>query len=622
MEVPENNKPDIVREPIKGANQAAAASRLMRETLVKANEKARENTPAKEESPEEYASDKITDSAETVFYSGMHLAQEAARSRRKSATKKADRVEDTKAARPREPPRDQTTEAGRKAAAKSAKKAAEEKRAVESSTRVPEPEASVLPEPLAPTDPAAPSPLGEAASHQLEKAEAKGKISGYGKAEAHTKKSPEGPLSYEKKVLLSDGSTGQGARNIKNAARPPNEVIEQSSRAMQAGARATIQKTQKSAQAANKAAKDTARATSRAAAAAAKAARAAIAEAKALSSAIMIGGGTAVFMILLVVLLGVSMAIFGRKSSSSSYTPVSAEVEAYTPIITKYAKQYGIPEYVELIKAVMMQESGGQGSDPMQCSESGYNTRYPRTPGSISDPEYSIEVGVQTIADVLQMASVDSPIDLDRISLALQGYNYGSGYITWALSNYGGYTELNAVEYSDMMAESYGWPGYGDKAYVAHVLRYYPIGRAFMGDGNAAIVAVAQTQLGNEGGLKYCEWYGYPYRVEWCVIFVSWCADQCGYLDEGVLPKMEGVLPLVDWFRERDQWQYRDYEPNPGDLIFYDWENDGIADHVGIVERVENGLIYSVEGNVDDRCIENSHYTGTSSIYGFGMPQY
>ena len=82
------------------------------------------------------------------------------------------------------------------------------------------------------------------------------------------------------------------------------------------------------------------------------------------------------------------------------------------------------------------------------------------------------------------------------------------------------------------------------------------------------------------------------------MIFVSWCADQCGYLDEGVLPKMEGVLPLVDWFREHDQWQYRDYEPNPGDLIFYDWENDGIADHVGIVERVENGLIYSVEGNV------------------------
>ena len=610
---------DVVREQIKDQNQTAAASRLMRETLVKAKEKARENTSAKEDSPEEYASDKVTDSVETAFYSGMHLAQEAARSRRKAAAKKADWVEDTKDTQPREQPRDQATEAGRKATAKSAKKFAEEKRAVESAARVPEPKTSVLPEPLAPTNPAAPSPPGEAASHQPEKAETKGRIPGRKKTEVQLS---ESLLSQEKQVIFSDAGPGREAGKVKNAARPPNEVIKQSSRAMQAGARATIQKTQKSAQAANKAAKDTAQATSRAAAAAAKAARAAIAEAKALSSAIMIGGGTAVFMILLVVLLGVSMAIFGRKSSSSSYTPVSAEVEAYTPIITKYAKQYGIPEYVELIKAVMMQESGGQGNNPMQCSESGFNTQYPRTPGGITDPEYSIEVGVQTIADVLQMAGVDSPIDLDRISLALQGYNYGSGYISWALSTYGGYTELNAVEYSDMMAESYGWPGYGDKAYVAHVLRYYPIGRAFMGDGNTAIVAVAQTQLGNEGGLRYCEWYGYPYKVEWCVIFVSWCADQCGYLDEGVLPKMEGVLPLVDWFRERDQWQYRDYEPNSGDLIFYDWENDGITDHVGIVERVENGLIYSIEGNVDDRCIENSHYIGTASIYGFGMPRY
>ena len=143
-----------------------------------------------------------------------------------------------------------------------------------------------------------------------------------------------------------------------------------------------------------------------------------------------------------------------------------------------------------------------------------------------------------------------------------------------------------------------------------------------MAEGNTAIVAVAQTQIGNEGGLKYCEWYGYPYRVEWCAIFVSWCADQCGYLDAGVLPKELNVIPYVEWFRERDQWQYRDYEPSPGDLIFYDWEGDGLADHVGIVERVEDGVVYSIEGNAGDRCIENSHYLGTSPIYGYGVPQY
>jgi hypothetical protein len=341
------------------------------------------------------------------------------------------------------------------------------------------------------------------------------------------------------------------------------------------------------------------------------------------SDDLMMYGGFALIMIVpLVMLAGIAVALFGSGEGRSTYVPVSAEVEAYTPIIQIYANQYGIPEYTELIKAVMMQESGGQGSDPMQCSECGFNTRYPHCPGGITDPEYSIDVGIQNLADCLRLSGVESPIDLDGISLALQGYNYGSGYISWALANYGGYSELNAIEFSEMMAARSGASGYGDRAYVSHVLRYYPIGRTFMGEGNSAIVAVAQSQIGNEGGLKYCEWYGYPYRVEWCAIFVSWCADQCGYLDAEVLPKMMGVRPYVDWFRERGQWQGRDYEPSPGDIIFYDWEGDGLADHVGIVEKAENSTVYSVEGNAGDRCVENSHMIGAAPIYGFGLPQY
>ena len=120
----------------------------------------------------------------------------------------------------------------------------------------------------------------------------------------------------------------------------------------------------------------------------------------------------------------------------------------------------------------------------------------------------------------------------------------------------------------------------------------------------------------------YCEWYGYPYRVEWCAIFVSWCAEQCGFLSSEALPKMEGVLPYIEGVRDRDQWQGRDYEPMAGDLIFYDWEGDGMADHVGIVDRVEDGVVYSIEGNANDRCIENSHYLGASPIYGYGCPAY
>lgn len=323
-----------------------------------------------------------------------------------------------------------------------------------------------------------------------------------------------------------------------------------------------------------------------------------------------------------VVIMGVASMLTSSGEGRSAYIPISAEVEAYRPLIRLYAAQHGIPEYEDLIAAVMMQESTGQGTDPMQCSESGYNTRFPHAPNSITDPEYSIDVGVHTLADVLHTAGVESPIDLDRISLALQGYNYGPGYISWALANYGGYSELNAIEFSDMMAARYGWSGYGDKAYVSHVLRYYPIGRSFMGEGNAAMVAVAQTQLGNVGGAPYWNWWGLDYRVEWCAIFVSWCADQCGYLDAGILPKMEGVRPYVDWFIQRGQWQSRDYEPLPGDIIFFDWESDGLADHVGIVEKVENGLICTVEGNSGDRCVENRYYLGSAPVYGFGLPLY
>lgn len=89
----------------------------------------------------------------------------------------------------------------------------------------------------------------------------------------------------------------------------------------------------------------------------------------------------------------------------------------------RYASQYGIEDYTELIKAVMMQESGGRGQDPMQSSECGYNNRYPRTPNGIIDPAYSIECGVQMLRDSIQMADVKNPIDITRIKLALQGYN-------------------------------------------------------------------------------------------------------------------------------------------------------------------------------------------------------
>ena len=189
-------------------------------------------------------------------------------------------------------------------------------------------------------------------------------------------------------------------------------------------------------------------------------------------SALAVSGGLLLLLIPVLLVFGAAGALFGGSADIGS-APVNDEVKSYAGLIRVYAMEHGIPEYAELIMAVMMQESGGRGSDPMQASECAFNTEYPKTPGGITDPEYSINIGIQNLADCLSQAGAEDPTDIERISLALQGYNFGSGYISWALRNYGGYTELSAMEFSEIMAQRMGWTSYGDQQYVHHVLRYY-----------------------------------------------------------------------------------------------------------------------------------------------------
>ena len=412
-------------------------------------------------------------------------------------------------------------------------------------------------------------------------------------------------------------------RTIKTAQRTGYTAVrttEVTARAAGQGARAAVLTTQRTALAARQAAITAAQAAKAAAKAVAAAVKAVIASTKALVSAILAGGWIVVLILLIVILFGALFSMVGG-SNSSTVTPVSAEVEAYEPLIRQYARQYGIEEYVELIKAVMMQESGGQGTDPMQASECGYNTRYPNTPNGITDPEYSIDVGIQNLAACLREAGVESPVDMNNIKLALQGYNYGNGYISWAKENYGGYTYANAVEFSTMMAEQNGWSGYGDTEYVSHVLRYYVFGRIPTGTGSQAIVQVALTQEGN-GGDTYWSWYGFTKREEWCACFVSWCADQCGYIEAGVIPKFSLCSAGMEWFESRGQFMDGSYVPTSGDLVFFDWGNDGSVDHVGIVESVVDGTVYTIEGNSGDKVARRSYPIGYAKIVGYGVPAY
>lgn len=595
---------DAIKGTIKTIDKAAIASERMKSAYAKTKEKAEQGYYADESSATEYAADKISYGADRIKDEGIHQfnkqGQKSVQTTKENIGKAKDRVSDFKQKR--------------------AVKAAEKKKA----QVMAEQDGSLIRNGTAGRSPASDSfsaikpEAPQTTENPLIKTRRQGK-----KTIKTTARNAEKTVKSTAKGTIRTAENG--VKTAQATSKTAIKTTEQTVQATQAAAKASAKAAQKAAQTAKATAKATAEATKATVRATIAAVKAIIAGTKALIASLIAGGWIAIVIILIVVLLGCAVSLFGGGSSSTSYTPVSAEVEAYEPLIQKYAKQYGIPEYVELIKAVMMQESGGRGLDPMQAAEGSFNTRYPHEPNGIQDPEYSVQCGVQELKAALISAEVENPIDMERIKLALQGYNFGNGYISWAKSNYGGYSYANAVEFSTMQAQRLGWEKYGDTQYPAHVLRYYPYGRAFTSGGNQAIVEIALTQLGNEGGQPYWSWYGFEGRVEWCACFVSWCADQCGYLESGIVPKFSLCSDGVNWFNSNGQWQGKDYEPKAGDIIFFDWSNDGQdgdADHVGIVEKCENGVVYTVEGNSGDACRQNSYLVGYYEILGYGCPSY
>ena len=558
---------DVVKGTVKKIDKAAIAAGRMRSAYVQTKEKAEHATHPDEHNAEEYASDRVEGGVDRITHEAAHQFDKQGRKRleetKRNVSKARDGVQKFR-----------------------------EKRAAESMKR------------------------------QTVRTSGNKTIKAVEQTEKTIKQSAR---SAGKKTIKTAGKgTAKAAQRSVKTTKTAIKTTQQAAKAAQKTAQATVKASQKAAQAAKATAKAAVAGVKAAVKATIAAVKAIIAATKALVTAIAAGGWVAVMMILVVVLLGCALALFGG-NSGGDYQAVSAEVEAYTPYIRQYAEEYGIGEYVELIKAVMMQESGGKGTDPMQCSECGYNT----TGGYIQDPILSINWGIHTLADSMNLAGVESPIDMEHIRLALQGYNYGPGYIYWAIRRYGGYDVTNALEFSENMKAQLGTSVYGDPQYVYHVLRYYPYGRALNRIGDQTIVEVAASQLGNVGGEPYWSWYGFESRVSWCACFVSWCADQCGYIDAGIIPKFSGCVTGVNWFRGQNRWLDGSVEPNPGMIIFFDWDNkggsgpqDGLADHVGIVQRVENGIVYTIEGNSGDSCRQNQYPVGHYEILGYGVIAY
>ena len=135
--------------------------------------------------------------------------------------------------------------------------------------------------------------------------------------------------------------------------------------------------------------------------------------------------------------------------------------------------------------------------------------------------------------------------------------------------------------------------------------------------GNPELVELAKRQVGNVGGQPYWSWYGFNSRVEWCACFVSWCYGQMGLSEPRFAACQSQGIP---WFQSHRQWGARGYDNlAPGDAIFFDWDMDGSADHVGIVIGTDGSRVYTVEGNSGDACKIRSYDVNYECIKGYGL---
>lgn len=136
------------------------------------------------------------------------------------------------------------------------------------------------------------------------------------------------------------------------------------------------------------------------------------------------------------------------------------------------------------------------------------------------------------------------------------------------------------------------------------------------------IVKLAQKQVGVYGS-RYWGWWGARGRMEWCCVFVSWLANETGTINKQ-LPKFAAVSQGIAFFKAKNGFKYaRDYTPKPGDVVFFDFPSDYLVDHVGLVEKVENGIVYTIEGNAGTDYVKRKEYPiGHSYLYAYGVPDY
>ena len=405
-------------------------------------------------------------------------------------------------------------------------------------------------------------------------------------------------------------------------------------------AQQTAKAAQKSAQAAAKAAKVAARAAkaaTKAAIAATKAAiRATIAMVKAIIAAIKglvaliaAGGWVAVVVVIVICLVALLVgSIFGVFFSGEDSGTGLTMSQAISEINTEYTEKITDIKNSNSHDEVYMSTSRAAWKEVLAV----YSVKTTNDPDNPQEVATMTEEKKQLLKNIFwEMQTIEHRLETKEVSVTTVTDD-GEGNLVETTT-----TESRTILYitvtcktADEMAAQYGFND-SQKAQLAELLssEYEGMWSAVLygipnGSGEN-IVAVAATQIGNVGGEPYWSWYGFGGRVEWCACFVSWCANECGYIDAGVIPMFAACTSQgMPWFQDRGLWQEAGYSPNPGDIIFFNWDGDqtGSADHVGIVEFVQDGVIHTIEGNSSDSCARRTYAVDSTVVRGFGTPQY
>ena len=588
-------KTRVAEKGIKAIDKAAVASERMKEAYIRTRDKADHSLYAEESSPGEYASDRLSSGVDNVAHEAIHQLDKQGRKGIKTTKENISKVKENIQKR--------------KAAAAQPKKQAEKQAARktrQAADRISEPVRTLRQE--------------------------RGAVKTLDRGKKSIKTVDRGRKTIKQASSTAKGTVKTASKSIKTAEKTAKASIKTTQQAAKAAQR-TAQATARAARAAAHAARAAARAAVVAAKVAAKATIAAvkaiIAATKALIAAIAAGGWIAVLVIVIICLIGLLIGscfgiFFSGEDSGSGYTMQNVVQE----INDDYQQQ------IDTTKANLshdvLEMSGSRAVWPEVLAVYAVKTT--------TDPDNPQEVA--TIDDSKKAILTDIFWEMNQISSRTETRT--ETVITETDDGHGNIVETETTvtqtylyitvshKTAEEMAEQYGFDK-EQKEQLAELLAeenrslwiavLYGI---YTEDG--AIVSVALSQVGNVGGEPYWSWYGFSGRVEWCACFVSWCANECGYIDTGVIPKYAGCVNGVQWFKDRGQWMDGSAEPAPGMIIFFDWDDengqDGLSDHTGIVEKVENGRVYTIEGNSGDSVRQNSYPVGHYEVLGYGCPDF